>query len=1792
MSRELLYVLHDIDDGKAWREVRQAVAKKKKRRAPVKKKPVKKKAAIVTRRSTAGTGFDFEDYVSGWLLLQGLAGRQLPIEGQVRQLQAQTGALDWDIDDILLTAQDETEVRHLAVSCKGNVQVTGNGLPKSFGEQAWKLWTKTDSPLSRAADVMALATQGANANFQSAWSDIKEFATGADAPLALAQIAANARYKRIFDGLKASSRQIGVSVSNEDVLSLITHLQVLPFDFRLAVSKDEREAIATARSLLAEGTQRNAKRLWFDIVGRARETRLGSGTLDLAALLRWLRKRFLLKDLPDYERSWTRLRALSAETESLIQMALPSGARLDLVADSDELCRQLGVNPCLAVYGESGTGKSALVKGFLERHFPNAVRVWFAPEHLEQALDEAERIRFGIVHPLIRVLDAAVASENFLIIDAAERLTSPPRVKAQQLVEQLLALNGTETPPPWRVILIGQTEFWASGDLQKIAGTPSPLQQEVGLRSTSEVASVLRASPGLEWLASHHEALLALTNLRTLAWVIQASSVFQSGGPVPASLVTIAEKLWSHWTAGRTALQGFLMRLAVRDAAFEHSVPISTFDPADAKAFDERPQQCPVRRNIANNHVQFEHDLAADWARFQQLKEIAADTARWAAYAENPLWNGALRMLGQFLLRQPSGGRTAWDDAFEAVQAAQGRLPLADDILLDALFLDPAAITFLKERADMLFANNAQHLQRLLARFEHVATVPRVERGNEGPLKDFVIYLEAKFRTPVVGRWPALAAFLNCYQQRVAELTLPRVSQLCERWLTTMPLKKTDETPFPYRREFAELALATARAEQLNIAKGHIYVGDNNSIFQAAFAGAQDIPDEVASWALEMARRRPMRADLAEKQKVYQQEKADEHRRRMEEDASYRERQNRKRGIPTFPSGRRLPPWPLGPQGRVDKRFTEAVLHSATFQRLMRARPAIASEVLLAVLIEDAPEEGYSSRGSYREELGLTYDHESYPTAYWKSPLFLFFQIDPPTALDALLKLTSFCMDRWDHEVERRHGSVLPPVTVRLKDGAERSYRGRYNVFAWSQANDHVNGQLYSALAALERWLCELLEREVDINAYLDDLLHRSESVSILGVLINVGKRLPDLFQTVLKPLVTAGQFYAWDEGRVKNSKYSFDGLTWIRSGQMIFELARDWYAAPYRHKNFVAIVGELCRQDRELGEFVNAAAAQWTLPGDDKERIELQIRVAQLDYRNYRVSRTAESNEERTEFVCPAELAATIGGFQESKRRALEILAFPDNCRRFVAVPVALPQAEIAAIAALMAAADGDEAVDLDEEMIRPARVAAAVVLLLGASDWLTANSTVRDRARAIVNLAMEDTAVENDRSHFRYSMAPSYLEFVAYFVFHEWLLAPSAATDHTVMRILTSGDDRAADVIAKMAYVRRIDLGERWWRLLYLALLWSGLTILKPRLGHEDETSKRQWLRRVRWLLTRRLSGRPSSVDQIRPLELAKRVEQFEAHQWEAEYRREGRQFTRDRSRRMSGALNTHFLEIIFAWLLTDKDLPTDAAELEQRRNLLIALWSHQAWWLVGSESDSSGDYAPMGQFGYKLLDALAAIIPITDVNAAPTLWQPVFDLGPKGHYAIGHFFLCFFSNLAETTDTVTFATHWRPMIEAVMKGQGWDGGPWYHQQSIERQALGFANVDALVRPRQAPLLVESMRDLYRAWAEKRLPGDEDNLAALCNFLSTQAGMPLRMDGLIWIAESMRGDSSGHNWYRDRTSAAFVEFLNAVITSDNSEAVAKLETRKALIDLIGLAVSRQLPAALALQDRLKALL
>ena len=150
-----------------------------------------RKSSPATTRQTAGPGFTFEDFTAAWLMIKLLTGEALRGVGTAGyRVQSQTGALGWQIDDLLVTAGSDAGACHLALSCKSNTQVSRNGLPADFVERAWQQWREPGSPMRRDTDVLALVTRGQQATFIPQWTNIVTWCSGADPKLAIARIPA------------------------------------------------------------------------------------------------------------------------------------------------------------------------------------------------------------------------------------------------------------------------------------------------------------------------------------------------------------------------------------------------------------------------------------------------------------------------------------------------------------------------------------------------------------------------------------------------------------------------------------------------------------------------------------------------------------------------------------------------------------------------------------------------------------------------------------------------------------------------------------------------------------------------------------------------------------------------------------------------------------------------------------------------------------------------------------------------------------------------------------------------------------------------------------------------------------------------------------------------------------------------------------------------------------------------------------------------------------------------------------------------------------------------------------------------------------------------------------------------------------------------------------------------------------------------------------------------------------------------------------------------------------------
>lgn len=1736
-------------------------------------KPKNARKTVTTTRSTAGAGFAFEDLVAGDLLSRMLL--DLPIDGigvAGDHLLSQAGAVGWRVDDLICVghAADGTEHR-LALSCKSNVQVTATGWPTDFVSAAWALW-RGQAPFNRATDRIGLVTRGRNVAFDAIWSDLKLWCVGADPALAIARIDASATHRRVFDSVRNPGEQAGKHPPDPETIALIAALEIYPLDFQLSPSAAMTEATRRCRIALRSGSAAEADQLWTALIRSAETARLGNGITRLTDLVRGLAPRFALKAHPSIAGSWARLLALSADQRDGIETALPNGHVVSRPREAERLVHALGSGAGYVVLGESGAGKSALVRHVLDTDFPDAVQIWLGPEALGDALSAARRPSLGLDHDLAAIAARSPGPDKFIVLDSAERLDTTTLAKLDTFLRALADDRS------WRVVLISQF----AGFEEQLRGTGAVASWPSIIVSTlpnGAVRAALHSVPTLAWISNDADLLPLLANLRTLGWVIAAASSFQQAdGTGLTSSAAIADRLWARWTSGpaQAQLQRLLVRLAVREAAFERSFAISDLESGDAAAFDQASQELPLQAN-ARNRIEFRHDLASDWARYQRLKEIADDVRQWSALAPQPLWIGALRLFGQFLLAQPDQARDGWDAAFAAVIAAKN--VEASDLLLDALCLDPNLDRHLAARIELMFADDGALLKRLQHRFLHIATVPSIPEHIA--LGDGLrIYLEADMRFPIMARWAPMGRFLRQHAERVGALGAPVVAKLCRSWLNSLPQMLGDQ-PMPLRDVMADVALATALTRQvLNIAhRHHGCDNDDKLIYTVALSGAADRPAEVSAFALEMAERRdPADSTLIRIAALQAARRA--------EAAALAQvpRQRRRPPPPVFLStSEHLPPSPFGPLRRLSGAFRDAVLHGNALSALMAADPLTASEVLLACIIEDNPTRDYGRTLRMETDLGLEFDQQSYPAIFWKSPFFVFLQLAPEAALTALKALIDFATERWASEVPR--GTHVPALSITLPDGAQRRFPGTAWQFGWSQHNSTANGQLFSALDALERWLILKAEAGEDMAPWCARLLALEGSTAILGVLVNLGKHQPALFKGPLRPLTEHEALYVWDLQRIRNGGLGFDTFAWYRQGEAVLNMARDWILAPHRAVELHDVIGTLTAADADLARRVMAAAAAWPVPDEVKHALEQRMLKSEFDPANRRSVADEATGEAVVRLIYPAELQADLIAYNAEANASLEPLTLPHQCEQALAGTAALTEASAQYLAGVLP--DHDASLPDASERL-PMIAAAAATLIARGGDWYSQSAETVRNAEATIRaiIAHVDALPAGHDDH----AADDALRFAAIGALHAALDAAAPAQWNTALTtVLTSRSGSALATLMRFAERHRTRLGPAWYRLNFLLLLFAGLNRLSPRVEEEDIAPAWQWWRdRLR---AQPVFGTDATIAIVDVAGIARRVERLLERRRAARYPNRPSHLT-GKSRRFAG-LSSHILESGYAWLLDHERAESVARDPENHR-LLYALWAFEAWRMEGEregderDEDADDEYDLPSGLGYAILRIAATFVMTAPADDPAPLWRSILAIGPNGYHAVEQFAAGWFLQLFKPVDSDRFMTLWTAMLQTAFESDWSAHRRWYRGRDMLTKLLGLhAHVElsqaATIRDRLAELT-----EYYRRWARDAMPADDDDVATFCYFLTTAAGPALRLEGVVWIAAAL---AKTDTFRRAATGNNVAEAIDTILTHHAAELVAQPAARNAMIDVVARLVRAQVATAMGLQRRIAAL-
>lgn len=385
-------------------------------------------------------------------------------------------------------------------------------------------------------------------------------------------------------------------------------------------------------------------------------------------------------------------------------------------------------------------------------------------------------------------------------------------------------------------------------------------------------------------------------------------------------------------------------------------------------------------------------------------------------------------------------------------------------------------------------------------------------------------------------------------------------------------------------------------------------------------------------------------------------------------------------------------------------------------------------------------------------------------------------------------------------------------------------------------------------------------------------------------------------------------------------------------------------------------------------------------------------------------------------------------------------------------------------------------------------------------------------------------------------------------------------------------------------LAVANREELGDAFWRLLQLGVLWSGLVLLMPRDADEGAAATvwSIWLARLRRF---RLSGETATPMAIDFKRVAAAVGRIRFDQKMRNYLADEDIWRGEPKRQVGDLLDVQYLDALFAWLLAGNGTGERALDQE----LTLRIWDYDlARAKQHAKTERYGEYdLPSQNLGYNALVKLAALAAAAPATEQRPIWEPVLTHGPAAHFALQHFVRGLFLHARKVDDVAVFEQLWRSMSEYVLAADWSQRGLWFHGERLIGDILGFGNEVALARlPAGAAL---RMREFYQRWASTHLDRDEECIARFAQFLTTDFGAPLLFDGLSWIAARLGATKASGNWHRDETGQALVHLAASALSSKGDELASDTGARQALIEIVAVLAEKSVPGALALQDRLR---
>jgi hypothetical protein len=1741
---------------------------------------------VAPPKATAGGGFVFEDNVAAYFLSFLLTGRPPldPALGIVSRIDFQTRADGWLVDDILLTLASDGGTRQCAFSVKSGPQFTTGGASKEFVAVAWRQFLHEGTTrFTKSRDRLGLITRPLPDDLLSELDELLKMARTedpADLPVRLGVPGYASPVKRsLFTSLSCPEDLCAKhSLTDASTGKLMQHLVVLEADFERQSSRSLREALENCRSALVSGSLAEAQSLWQGLVGIASEYRPTAGGLDRLELVDRLRSRFRLKDYPDHQEDWRRLLAQIQQNLDGIPDRIGNKVSLPREQERRSIEAAFARSRAVVLLGPSGCGKTVIAKSWALTALGSTKVLWWNATSLEVASPAVFEHTLSLTHSLRDVLAETSDARAYIVIDGLDRVFSETSFSNLSVLVRGLRLESPASP--WRVLLTCQLE--ESDRVQRELARASVLPPsweaiQVGNLAPEDLEPVWQEFPALRRLTlqPHLGALL----LRPRILDLLATHVSLGLRIDTRKWVGESDVIAWFWDAAVCAEPNAAMRarffqlLGERQAdSLESETPIGDFEIADLAPVDGLVQDRLCERR--NDRLAFHHDLYGDWARQRILLSKVSGLSEYVEpRIASPLWHRALRLYGLHLLEKHEGVRR-WRSALDSLASGVKGFDLAQDLILESVIFAADPLPILERLWPELQANGGLLLRRLLVRFLHVSTLPNPLMLQIASVigQDFTTEAATMQRVPYWPYWLPVIRFLHNHAEDVTELAIAQEADVADAWL------RRGGAEWPLRREAAELGIAAAEHMlRLKRGPGMVLVKDgiDGVAYRAGLAGAHELPERVAAFALEASNRT---ARPEQEPRMGERSRTVVRRIRVQSELGSYEFE-----MP--------PPWPDGPSERVDEAFRKTCLDTDALHPLILSNPTVARDVLLALVIEEPrePDEGY--RPALEEDLRVETMHTWFPPLYLRGPFLFFLQSQPAEGLSLILRLINFATERWADL--RRAGSRQPPsVTVRFPEG-DRVYLGDGAVCFWYRDVGRAPHVVVSALMALEKWLYMQVDEKRPIGDTVDLLLRNSNSLAIVGLLIAVGKKAPALFLDGLMPLLAVPEFYRWEiQHQIANEGHQMIGWDTLPQNRTWLQFAQDWHTLPHRGVDLTSVAQYLFLNVPETREFFDQARAEWqsrieAASEDDDSVAHLEKMVALFDLVNWRQREDAERGRV-WEFAEPATLQEKNEPVRQQIEKRQRFFLLPFRCRQILDAgqPLSDDEAEKLWATAQQVLESGplDEA-DSDVVDVEDGLCGVAAVLLKLQRDWL---GQYPDRADGCVNQIVKTVRNPPARHEFDSEVSSSTLQwdsFCAEVVPLLWAEDPQSPALRECVALLTmSYHYKTVAILFAHAASVRIQLGEEFRRLQHFMLRWAAQRWEQTRFRYPDEPEKRRaeleaWVRREV----------PGFVAGSLPAELPPWLNVITAEPEMEPTPIDALLGTRPAVR--GPRLDLEVIQAAYAWLPT-----LGQARSEGERAEWLGFWREALACTLRmlaehrkEDDEASGTPYPWDHW---VFSGVARSIAECRPDEHPDqFWRPILGLDAAAHHWIEGFLGQWFPfGLADEANTGAFLREWRAMIEFAFSSPTWAfrsaGRHWWDVDEMWCNLMGLDSLVAYVWTAERQPIVAQMRDMYQRWAEVSITRPRSALA-FARFLQQPATQPILLDGLVWL-EKAAADADERFWKERDLKETMAALLDSCWRSRRADLRGHGKGLAAFNSLLRRLADHQNPIALELLDRI----